>query len=160
MASIEAGAVAPSGLILFAYDGSELAARAIEVAGRELATGREALVVCVYQPADVGFVVPEDHHIDADEASQVKSAAEAVAARGATLAEQAGFRAQGIAVWAVPTWKGVVETADQRNASLIVVGAHRRSGIVGHLVHNVSAAVLSHATTCSVLVVHERSDDR
>jgi nucleotide-binding universal stress UspA family protein len=152
MASIEAGT--PTGPVLLAYDGSELSARAIEQAGRELATGREALVVCVYQPADVGFVIPEDQHIDADEASQVKGAAEAVAARGATLAQQAGFRAEGVAVWAVPTWKGIVETAAERDASLIVVGSHRRSGIVGHLVHNVSAAVLSHAT-CSVLVVHE-----
>jgi nucleotide-binding universal stress UspA family protein len=152
MASNEAAT--PNGPVLVAYDGSDLSARAIEQAGRELAPGREALVVCVYQPADVGFVIPEGQHVDADEASQVRAAAEAVAARGAALAQQAGFHAEGVAVWAVPTWKGIVETAAEHDASLIVVGSHRRTGIVGHLVHNVSAAVLSHAA-CSVLVVHE-----
>jgi hypothetical protein len=35
------------GPVLFAYDGSELAAFAIEQAGRQLATARDALVVCV-----------------------------------------------------------------------------------------------------------------
>ena len=41
--------------VLVAYDGSDLAAYAIERAGRELAPGREAIVVCVWHPADVGF---------------------------------------------------------------------------------------------------------
>ncbi len=82
------------GPVLFAYDGSELAAFAIEQAGRELATGREALVLCVWQPADVGFVLTAERRFDADQASQVQAAAEDVAARGATLAEKAGFRSQ------------------------------------------------------------------
>jgi nucleotide-binding universal stress UspA family protein len=37
--------------------------------------------------------------------------------------------------------------------SVIVMGAHRRTGVVGHLVGSVTAAVLSHAS-CPVLVVH------
>ena len=45
-----------AGPAIFAYDGSDLAAYAIEQAGIQLAPGREALVVCVWQPADVGFV--------------------------------------------------------------------------------------------------------
>ena len=44
-----------TGPILFAYDGSSLSALAIERAGRELASGRDALVLCVWQPAGVGF---------------------------------------------------------------------------------------------------------
>ncbi len=50
----------PAGPVLFAYDGSELAELAIEEAGRQLAPGREALVVCVWQPADVGFLPTGD----------------------------------------------------------------------------------------------------
>jgi nucleotide-binding universal stress UspA family protein len=58
-----------------------------------------------------------------------------------------------VAVEAAPTWKGIVETAAERQASLIVVGTHRRSGLVGHLVGSVAAAVVAHATS-SVLIVH------
>jgi len=39
---------------------------------------------------------------------------------------------------------------------LIVLGAHRHSGLAGHLLGSVAAAVVSHAA-CSVLVVHKES---
>jgi nucleotide-binding universal stress UspA family protein len=156
MASIDAGARTPTGLVLFAYDGSELATLAIEQAETQLATGREALVLCVWQPADVGFVPTSKRHFDADQASEVKRAAEETAAQGASLAENAGFRSQSMAVEAAPTWKGIVETAEERKASLIVLGSHRRSGLVGHLLGSVAAAVVAHSAS-SVLVVHHRS---
>jgi len=155
MASIENGATAPTGPVLFAYDGSELAALAIEQAAKQLATGREALVLCVWQPADVGFIPTNKLHFDANQASEVKRAAEETAAHGASLAEKAGFRSQSLAVKAAPTWEGIVETADERKASLIVLGSHRRGGLVGHLLGSVAAAVVTHSAS-SVLVVHQR----
>jgi len=100
--------------VLFAYDGSELAQLGIEQAGELLAPGRTALVLCVWQPADVGFVPVEDRHFDAQDATAVKEAAEQTAAHGASLAEKAGFRSQSLAVEAAPTWKGIVKTAEQR----------------------------------------------
>ena len=127
--------------MLFAYDGSDLAEFAIEQGAAQLATGRDALVVCVWQPVDVGFVPVGERHFDADKATEVQSAAEETAAYGASLAEKAGFRAQSVAVEAAPTWKGIVETAEQ-HAGLIVVGSHRRSGLMGHLHGNVAAAVI------------------
>ena len=84
----------------------------------------------------------------------MKRAAEETAAHGASLAAKAGFRSQSVAVEAAPTWKGIVETAEERNASLIVLGSHRRRGLVGHLLGSVAAAVVTHAGA-SVLVVHE-----
>ncbi len=99
------------GPVLFAYDGSELAAFAIEQAGRQLATARDALVVCVWQPADVGFSPVEGQHFDAANATEVHQAAEETAAYGASLAETAGFRARALAVEAAPSWKGIVQTA-------------------------------------------------
>jgi nucleotide-binding universal stress UspA family protein len=153
MASTQAG-TPPIGPVLFAFDGSELAALAIDRAGRELAAGRDALVVCVWQPVDVGFVPVSQRHFDADKAPEVRAAAEETAAHGAALAQKAGFRSQAKAVEAAPTWKGIVETAEQAQASLIVLGAHRRSGLVGHLLGNVASAVAAHGTA-SVLVVHE-----
>jgi nucleotide-binding universal stress UspA family protein len=156
MAMIEVGAMAPTRPVLFAYDGSALAGLAIEHAAREIATGRVALVLCVWQPADVGFQPITKHHFDADAANEVRRAAEETAAYGASLAEKEGFRAQSLAVEAAPTWRGIVETAEERHASLIVVGSHRRSGLVGHLLGSVAAAVVAHAAS-SVLVVHQGS---
>jgi nucleotide-binding universal stress UspA family protein len=141
--------------VLFAYDGSELAQLAIEQAGDMLAPGRTALALCVWQPADLGFVPVDDRHFDAHNATKVQEAAEQTAGHGASLAEKAGFQSQSIAVEAAPTWKGIIRIAEQRKASLIVLGSHRRSGLVGHLLGSVAAAVVTHSTT-SVLVVRQR----
>jgi nucleotide-binding universal stress UspA family protein len=149
-------AASPTGPILFVYDGSSLSALAIERAGRELASGRDALVLCVWQPADVGFEPVNERHFDADSASEVRVAAQETAEFGATLARKAGFRAQGLIAEAAPTWKGIIHTAEEHHVSLIVLGAHRHSGLVGHLLGGVAAAVVSHAA-CSVLVVHQES---
>jgi nucleotide-binding universal stress UspA family protein len=156
MATAESAAAGATGPVLFAYDGSELAAFAIEQAGRELSSGREALVLCVWQPADVGFVLTAEPHLDADQASQVQRAAGEVAARGATLADKAGFRAQSVALEASPTWKGIVETAAEHKVSLIVIGSHRRRGLEKYLLGSVAAAVVAHSEA-SVLVVHQPS---
>jgi nucleotide-binding universal stress UspA family protein len=142
--------------VLFAYDGSELAALAIERAGRELASGRDALVLCVWQPGGVGFVPVTTSNFDANAASEVRLAAQETAEFGASLARHAGFRAQGAIAEAAPTWKGIIDTAKEHRVSLIVMGAHSHAGLVGHLLGSVSAAVVSHAA-CSVLVVHQGS---
>jgi nucleotide-binding universal stress UspA family protein len=114
------------------------------------------LILCVWQPVDVGFVVTSERHFDAGQAPEVRRAAEETAAHGASLANGAGFRAQSMAVEAAPTWMGIVETAEEHHASLIVVGSHRREGLTEHLHGNVAAAVIAHSKV-SVLVVHPRS---
>jgi nucleotide-binding universal stress UspA family protein len=143
----------PAGLVVFAYDGSELAKLAIEQAGDQLALRRDALVVCVWQPGDVGFLPTSERHFNAAEAIEVRKAAEETAAHGASLAEKAGFRPQSIAIEAAPTWKGIVDIANEHKASLIVIGSHRRRGLVGHLLGSVAAAVVMHSAS-SVLIVH------
>jgi nucleotide-binding universal stress UspA family protein len=143
--------------VLFAYDGSELAQLAIEQAAGQLARGRDALVVCVWQPADVGFIPTGDRRFDATDARAVRKAAEETAAHGAALAESAGFQAQSAAIEAAPTWKGLVKVAEEHDASLIVIGSHRRSGLAGRVLGSVAAAVVAHSER-SVLVVHRRSD--
>ncbi|WP_396921864.1 MFS transporter [Mycolicibacterium sp.] len=142
------------GPVLFAYDGSERAAFAIRQAAAQLSALRDALVVCVWQPADVGFTPTGSKRFDADQATEVRHAAEQTAAHGASLATAAGFTARSVAVEAAPTWKGIVETADTYGASLIVIGPHRRSGLLGHLEGSVATAVITHATT-PVLVIPE-----
>ncbi len=158
MASSDPSAVTaatPTGPVLFAYDGSELAELAIEEAGQQLAGGRDALVACVWQTGDVGFLPIDERHFNAAEATEVRQAAEETAAFGASLAEKAGFRPQSVAIEAAPTWKGIVEVAEKHDASLIVLGSHRRSGLSGRLLGSVAAAVAAHSKL-SVLIVHSR----
>src|ERR1700722_10295864 len=95
MSTNDVGAT-PTGPILFVYDGTALAGIAIDRAARELATGRDALVLCVWQPADVGFESVNKRRFDADAANEVHQAAEETAAFGASLAQKAGFRAQSL----------------------------------------------------------------
>jgi nucleotide-binding universal stress UspA family protein len=145
-----------SGPVVFGYDGSELARAAIAAAGWQLPAGRVALVVTVWRTFDVGFIPEPGIHFDAASAHEVKDAAEQTAADGAALAKAAGFRAQGIAVEGTPTWKAITDTADDQDASLIIVGSHARTGFVGRLVGSVAAAVAAHSRR-TVLIEHDHA---
>lgn len=150
------GEPAQVGPVIFGYDGSDLAAFAIEQAARQVGAGRDALVVCVWQPVEVGFTPVDDTHVDADRAVDVRHAAERTAAHGAALAEDAGLRARSAAVEATPTWRGIVDAADQHHASLIVLGPHRRSGLLGHLEGSVAAAVVAHTATPVLIIPQQK----
>lgn len=143
-------------LVLFAYDGSELAALVIEEAANQLPRGRDALVLCVWRPADVGFMPVDAGHFDALSAGDVERAAQATAAYGSKLAEHAGFRARSVTCQMAPTWKGIVNVAVERNASLIVLGSHCRRRMLRHSLASVTATVVAHSTT-PVLVVQPQS---
>ena len=141
------------GPAIFAYDGSDLAAYAIEQAARQLGPGREAVVVCVWQPADVGFVPIKGRKLQAAAANEVKAAAEETAEEGADLAREAGFDAKALTVEAAPTWKGLVKVAEDHRCGLIVIGSHQRHGLLGHLAGSVAAATVAHFDS-NVLVIH------
>jgi nucleotide-binding universal stress UspA family protein len=146
---------APTGPVVFAYDGSDLAKMAIAEGAAVLNDRRDALVLTVWQPFNVGFVSPRELRIDAAAADEVRAAAEQTAAQGAKLAEEAGFRAPSMAVEAAPSWKGIVEVADDHHASLIVIGSHGRTGLASVLIGSVAEAVAAHSRR-SVLIVHRR----
>lgn len=144
-----------SGPVVFAYDGSELAKLAVEEAG-QLVAGREALVLTVWRPFDVGFVPPGGLSLDAKQIAEVRAAAEQTADDGVSLASAAGFRARSMAVEAAPSWKAIADVADERDASLIVLGSHGRRGVKGVFIGSVAAAVAAHSKR-SVLIAHRRS---
>lgn len=150
-----AGDASGSDLVVFAYDGSDLAKAAIDEAGRQLPPGRDALVLTVWEPFAVGFVPPSGMQFDAANAAEVKKAAQQTAAEGASLAGTAGFRAQSRAVQSAPTWEGIVGFADRHDASIIVLGSHGRNGLAGRLLGSVAGAVAAHSRR-SVLIVHRR----
>jgi nucleotide-binding universal stress UspA family protein len=141
---------------VFAYDGSDLAKFAIGEAAALVGTEREALLVTVWQTFNVGFMPAAGPDFDAAQASEVRAAAERTASEGASLAESAGFRAEGLAVDAAPTWKGIVEVADARDASVIVLGSHSRGPITGAVLGSVAGAVAAHSRR-SVLITHHRA---
>lgn len=144
---------ADPGPVLFAYDGSDLAKLAIEEASRQLAPGRDAIVLTVWQPFNVGFVPSNDIEFDAAQVLEVKRAAEQTAQEGAALAQAAGFRARSAALEAAPAWKRIIKCAEEQEASLIVLGSHGREGLADLLAGSVAGAVASH-TRRSVLIVH------
>jgi nucleotide-binding universal stress UspA family protein len=148
---------AAQGPVVFAYDGSELAKLAIEEAGRLLDTSAGAVIACVWQTFNVGFVTPAGVEFNAAQAGEVKRAAQETAAAGAALAESAGFAAQAVAVESAPTWKGLCELADDRDARLIVLGSHGRTGLADVLLGSVATAVSQHSRR-SVLIVHRRPE--
>ena len=144
------------GPVLFAYDGSDLAKLAIEEAGRQLGPGRDAVVLTVWRPFAVGFIPPPGVEFDAAASDEVRKAAEETAAQGASMAQAAGFGAQGLAVKQAPTWKGIARAADDHDASLIVLGSHGRRSVTGMFLGSVAADVATHSAR-TVLIVHKRA---
>jgi nucleotide-binding universal stress UspA family protein len=144
------------GPVLFAYDGSDLAGLAIEEAGRQLQPGRDAVVLTVWRPFGVGFIPPPQVTFDAAASEEVMKAAEETAAHGASMAKAAGFRAQSLALKDAPTWTGIARVADDRDASLIVLGSHGKSGLAGVFLGSVAGAVAAHSGR-TVLIVHRRA---
>jgi nucleotide-binding universal stress UspA family protein len=144
------------GPVVFAYDGSDLARRAIEEAGRQLEPGRDAVVLTIWRPFAVGFIPPPDVEFDAAASDEVRKAAEETAAQGAAMAQAAGFRAQSLAVKEAPTWKGIARAADDRDASLIVLGSHGKHSVTGMFLGSVAADVATHSGR-TVLIVHRRA---
>jgi nucleotide-binding universal stress UspA family protein/MFS family permease len=141
------------GPIVFAYDGSKLAEAAIQDAGRQLRNGREALVLTVWRPAALDFVPYPDAPPNPFDVAEVEEAAQRVASHGVSIAEAAGFRAHPVTVQAAPSWKGIVDLADEHDASAIVLGSHGRSGLTGALLGSVAEAVAAHSKR-TVVITH------
>jgi nucleotide-binding universal stress UspA family protein len=143
------------GPVLFAYDGSDLAKAAIAEASHQLPRRREALVLTVWRTFNVGFTPEPDAQFDAACADDVRQAAEQTAARGAALADAAGFRAHPLAVEGTPAWKAVIETAKEHDASLIVLGSQRRAGLGGLVAGSVAGDVAARSPR-PVLIIRDR----
>ena len=138
--------------ILFAYDGSEQAQEAIREAARQLRPGRHAIVLSVWQllaslPFAGAMGAPPDLEAGI-EREALKQAGE-----GAALARSLGFEARPMTTTAEPVWSGIVNAADEHDASLIVMGSHGRTGAALVVMGSVASAVTRH-TDRPVLVVH------
>jgi nucleotide-binding universal stress UspA family protein len=146
------------GIVLFAYDGSDLARLAIEDAGQQLAPGRDAVVLTVWRPYAVGFRPAREVDFDAAAPNEVRTVAKETAAYGASLAEAAGFPTTSMEIEAAPTWKGICQVADERDAGLIVLGSHGKRGMAGVFLGSVAGAVAAHSPR-TVLIAHKRTQE-
>ena len=148
--------------MLFAYDGSDDARRALEVAAALLET-RRAVVLHVYQPFVELLVggdleLPKAIGAEAAEAARMdREEAEAVAAEGAEVARAAGLEATGlVATGSMNVWPTIVDVADEHDARAVVMGSRGLSG-VSRVLGSVSTGVVHHCER-PVLVVPPATD--
>jgi nucleotide-binding universal stress UspA family protein len=149
----------PGGPIVIAYDGSDAANHAIDVAAR-LLPGRPAIVVHVWESqyrrsrsvravarGEVGELVSALDKALADEAA-------AVIEEGVNRARNLGLQATGEAVEAgAGVWRTVAEYVRSAQAGLVVTGARGVGGARSALLGSVSSGLVYNADT-PVLVVH------
>jgi nucleotide-binding universal stress UspA family protein len=139
--------------ILIAYDGSDYAKGAIEQAAEQLGNGRRAIVLTVWQPFGAAFVGVGVAPVGLEEG--IENDARRVADEGARLAREAGFDAEPAVERGDPVWQRIVEAADERDAGVVVLGSHGRTGIELVLIGSVAGAVAAH-TERPVLIAHNQ----
>jgi nucleotide-binding universal stress UspA family protein len=140
--------------ILLCYDRSVGALRAIETAG-ELFPGRRAVVLHVWSPtASVGSVYGAMVPSAAFDESEIRAEAMQVAVEGVGFASHAGLAASPAIASAAfnGTANTILETAEEHEAGVIVLGARGLSAFRSMVLGSVSHAVVQHAH-CPVLVV-------
>jgi nucleotide-binding universal stress UspA family protein len=132
--------------VLICYDGSESADRAIDVAAALLGP-RHAVVL------DVGPLVTTAESLatlspgaPARTFEELNSAdAKQRAEAGAERARQAGFTAHPRSIVDGPTWEGIVDMADEIDASVIVTGSRGLGGVREAFEGSVSHQVAAHS---------------
>lgn len=156
------GPVSRAHPLILCYDGSEDAKRAIEQAG-VLFSGSHALVLTVWRSTtSLGSVGWSGATVMPNFAGLDDAAFEAAAIRadeGVSLARRAGLEAEPLAVEADgPIWEAIVETADRRQAAVIVLGSRGLTGLRSILLGSVSGTVV-HQAHRPTLVIHGSGDE-
>ena len=134
-------------VILFCYDGSDEAKRSMESAADLLAT-RDAVVVDVgsfLTGAESVAALSPDVEVPSLEKLNRASALER-AEEGAVYARRFGFDTQAREALADPAWQGILELADDVDASVIVVGSRGFNGVKELIEHSMSRALAAHAS--------------
>ena len=143
--------------ILIAYDASDHAKAAIAVAGRNLRTPRDAVVVSVFEPLGaIPFWGVPVAQVPSPFIQEAEDAAKKVSEEGAELARKAGFEAAPAVIQGSPVWEKIVQAAQAEGAGIIVIGSHGRSGVRYAAMGSVATAVAHHAT---VPVLIARAED-
>ena len=147
---------AASAPVVVAYDGSDLGRLALEHAENLLRADRLLLIVCVWQPFDVGFTPADIGSFNAEHVPAVREAALRTAEHGAAFARELGFQAEPVEREASPIWKGIAEVADERDAAAILLCAHCHGRFGGLLSGSVTSSITAH-TERTVIIAHPPS---
>jgi len=141
--------------VVFAYDGSEDAQRAIAVAGELLGAHRALIVHVRLLPVPQIVAAGEDEEpYTAFEQAQQREV-DRVSAEGVEAAVRAGFEAEAVVAAAdsvAGVWGAVLDVASEREATVIVAGRRGISRVQSALMGSVSSGLINHAPI-SVLVV-------
>lgn len=136
--------------IVIAYDGSEVAQAALDVAAG-LAAAAGASLTLVRSVDRRGAVGPLAADPDPDQVAEARHSLEAAAARLDPELEPSPW------ITAGPAAEAIVSVAKEIRADLIVTGARGRGTVARTLLGSVSSH-LAHEGPCDVLVVHRRVD--
>jgi nucleotide-binding universal stress UspA family protein len=140
------------GPVLFAYDGFEDAKAAIRQAGRQFRSNRSAIVLTVWEPfASMPFASTPSTPGGLEQG--IEREARRVADEGARLARTCGFDAKSVAERGDSIWQRIVQSAEEHDASIVVLGAHGRTATQLLASGSVAAAAAEH-TARPVLIVH------
>lgn len=150
--------------ILIAYDGSENADHAIDVAG-ELLGGGPAELVHAWEPVTSAAVRSAVYAVAYDESREMLAREEAyaqeVAERGMARARAAGFEVTGGARQdRGPAWQTVVARADELRPRMIVMGTRGLTGVRSALAGSVSHMVAAHAQAPVLTIPLPRDEGR
>jgi nucleotide-binding universal stress UspA family protein len=141
--------------VVFPYDGSEGAQRAIAAAGELLGPRRAVIVHVRLLPVpQIGGAEEGGEAYTAFEEAQ-RHEVDRVSAEGVAAAERAGFEAEAVVAAAdsvADVWGAVIDVASEREAGVIVVGRRGISRVQSALMGSVSNGLVNHAPV-PVLVV-------
>jgi nucleotide-binding universal stress UspA family protein len=146
-------------MILIGYDGSDVCEMAIKEAG-SLLGGSSALVVHVWEPARAYELAttptmtpaPMDIRTAVQLERTMAEAAQTMAVRGAALAKEAGFDAEGLAVADdITVAATLLRLANERDVTAIVVGSHGHTGVREAVLGSTTHALVRKAP-CLVVV--------
>jgi nucleotide-binding universal stress UspA family protein len=156
-ASVDGDASRGDRPLVLCYDGSPDARHAIRRAG-EMFLGQRALVITVWQPTGgLGTFVWAGESagmLDFQELDHaVASESVRISREGTSIAQEVGLRADGLVVKAGgPVWKAILEVAERRNATTIVMGSRGLTGLRSLLLGSVSSAVVHHTERPTLVI--------
>jgi len=146
--------------VVFAYDGSEDAQRAIAVAGELLGAHRALIVHVRLLPVPQIVAAGEDQEsYTAFEQAQQREV-DRVSAEGVEAAVRAGFEAEAVVAAAdsvAGVWGAVLDVAAEREAAVIVAGRRAISRVQSALIGSVSNGLVNHAPISVLVVPHAKA---